>query len=243
MKKIIAFLFILISAYTYAQDTTKVKTKKTKRFFVGVNFAPEISYRTIHNNGGNSDNWLVKFRDSIEIPKFGFTTGINFDYIVSKHISIEAGIQYSNKGYQTKESALVFDNPRGGGYNIPISGKFIYTYNYLDIPLKVNFAFGKKKTQFITSVGLTTNILLKATNTFVGKYSNGTPIGNSSNITDEYNRINLSPTISCGIQYNLSNKLFFKIEPTFRYGVLKMADAPITQYIWNAGLNLSLYFL
>jgi hypothetical protein len=48
--------------------------------------------------------------------------------------------------------------------------------------------------------------------------------------------------ISAGAEYKIKNKMYVRIEPTFRYGVLKIIDAPVTAYLWNAGLNMGFYY-
>ncbi|MEO8760955.1 MAG: hypothetical protein ABI388_06815 [Bacteroidia bacterium] len=225
MKKLLAFLFILNTVFAYAQDTAHVKAVKTKRFFVGINFSPDICEGILTKP--ILDNLGLK-----SISKFGFTSGINSCFVITKHISIDFGVQYSKKEVKVT-SDLTFgdmiDRRRGFVYNTNELNFGYSIYNYLDIPLKANFIFGKRKTRFISSVGLTTNILLKATGSFY--------TGNN------YSRINLSPTISAGIDYKINRKQFFRIEPTFRYGVLKVSDNLATQYLWNAGINVSWYFL
>jgi hypothetical protein len=32
------------------------------------------------------------------------------------------------------------------------------------------------------------------------------------------------------------------MEPTFRYGLLKIIDQPVTAYLWSAGLNITCYY-
>ena len=251
MKKIALFFFVVISVLAQGQDSTQTQPKKNKRFFIGANFSPDLCYRTLRNvSGGSTGDMIVSERNQTEIAKLGFTGGINFCYIISKHISLDADMQYSNKGYQTKTQALTFGTAtlRRGVLNnvnisnLPQSGHFVYAYNYLDIPIKVNFVFGKKKVRFISSAGLTTNVLIVATSTFKGKLASGSSVENNSNTTGQYNKINFSPTISFGIGYKINNKMFFRVEPTFRYGILKTVDAPIAEHLWSTGLNCSYYF-
>jgi hypothetical protein len=244
MKKLILFVFILSSVFGYAQDTTQVNSKKEKRFFLGINFSPDYCFRTLVNNdGGAVGAMIIGFRNQLEIPKFGFTSGINIGYKISKYISAEIGLQYSNKGYQEKTINYNNNTTPRRGFSYPTSGKIIYSYNCLDIPIKANFTFGKKQIRFICSLGLITNIYIAETNSFVGKDNNGSTYKNSSTTTSGFNRFNLTPAISVGVQFGINQKMFFRIEPTFKYGVLKMTNTPITQYIWNAGLNVSWYFL
>ena len=251
MKRLVVFILVFVSVFSYAQDSAQASKPKSRRVYIGASFSADYCYRTLINNDGSSlSSTIVSMYNNIDKPKFGYTSGISVGYKLSKHISIESGVLYSNKGYQTAEMELTFGYmiDRRRGFVYPSSppegrGRIIYRYNYLDIPLRVNFVFGKKKLHIISSVGITTNLLVSATNTFVGKDVHGNIISSSSsNTTSSYNRVNLSPMVSCGIEYTINPRMFFRIEPTFRYGILKLSDTPVTQYLWNAGINVGYYF-
>jgi len=92
MKIILTFL-ILFPLITFCQNKD---TLKTKRIAIGIVFSPDYSYRTLKPN--SSSNWIAEFRNSLEIPKFGFTTGLNFLLQLNKRLTLEAGLQFSNKG-------------------------------------------------------------------------------------------------------------------------------------------------
>lgn len=222
MKKVL-FVALFFPVIVNAQDTTQVTTQKNKRVFIGVNFSPDYC-------SGRLTNPILNNLGLKAIPKFGYTSGINVCYVITKHISIEAGVQYSKKEYFVKTDLTfgdMIDRRRGFVYNTNTNNPNIY--HYLDIPLKANFVFGKKKLRLISSVGLTTGVFLNATSSsfFVGS---------------NYSRINLSPTVSCGIDYKMNHRMCLRIEPTLRYGILKVSNDLATQYLWNAGLNISYYF-
>lgn len=251
--KLTTFLFtIVITANTFGQETQKnTPTADFKRVQIGANFSPDYCFRMLKNNDGSSTSEaILKLRNSNERQKLGYSAGLNFIFNLRKKIGIEIGVQYSNKGYQTKMQDLTFasmiDPRHGFVYNTsgptPTRGKFIYNDYYLDIPLKVNFIFGKKKIRFITSAGATTNVFIKETTTSVLEYEDGSHTRKTSSSTYDYNQFNISPLISVGIDWKLNEKNNLRIEPTFRYGVLKIIDAPLTGYLWNAGLNIGYYF-
>lgn len=252
MKLITFLLTTAITANLFGQEEQKeTPPAEFPKVQIGINFSPDFCFRTLKNNDPNSLNdYIFKSRNERETGKLGYTTGLNVIFNLKKNIGIEAGIQFSNKGYQTKMQDLTFgsaiDPRRGFTYNAsgaaPIRAQFIYNDYYIDIPLKANFIFGKKKIRFISSAGLTTNIFIKETSTSVIEYNDGTSDKKSQSTTDDYNRVNISPIVSLGIDWKLNSKSNLRIEPTFRYGVLKIIDAPITDYLWNAGLNISYYF-
>lgn len=248
MKKVAALLICFATISLSAQEPSSAGLRKLQ---IGVNFSTDYCYRTVVNNYDNPDmDWNIKSRNDRETPKFGYTTGVNLTYNLNKTIGFEIGLQFSNKGYQTETFNLTFgdqiDSP-GGLTNIedselPTLAKIIYSYQYLDVPLKANFSFGKRKLRFTTSAGIVTNFFINEITTGVFEYGDGSKKRNSTYGVMHFNTTNLSPMISVGIDYKISPKLNLKAEPTFRYGVLKISDTPITEYLWNCGVNVGCYY-
>lgn len=58
----------------------------------------------------------------------------------------------------------------------------------------------------------------------------------------DYNKVNISPTVSVGFDYKINSRMNLRVEPTFRYGVLKITKTPVTGYLYSGGLNVSYYF-
>ena len=237
MKHLTIFLLTLAAFSSYGQDNTKLATiSNFKRVQIGINISPDICFRTRKNiDGGSLGDIIVNEYNKIETIKISYSAGLNVCFNIKKFVSLEAGIQYSNKGYRTKFLDLVFEQPDP---SLPEKVKMIYSYHYIDIPVKVNFTIGKKKVRFFTSVGVTTNIFIEETQIGVLVYSDRTERKTSSTNTD-YNNVNISPTISVGIDYKINNRMNLRVEPTFRYGVLKITDTPVRDYLYSGGLNIS----
>jgi len=236
MKKILLPLFLICSIAAFGQDSTKVHFK---RFYVGISFSPEYNYRVLNkNDSGISDSlWSVvkNMEDSIFEPKFGYTGGIIFGYYVTNRISIESGVQYSNKGYKTIpiETFYDWDEPS-------IVATNIINYYYLDIPLKVNYEFFKKRFQLITSLGAVGNIFIKSTVKTIAE--NPTELFSEEKRDNdyEYNKFNISASIGIGVKYNMSERMQLRLEPVFKYALLNFDDeAYISTHLWNAGLQFS----
>ena len=174
-------------------------------------------------------------------------------YNISKYFGIEVGLQYSSKGYANSNgySNLVFADqiaPRNGivysntGVIVLTTSKLTYNHNYFDLPIRAILSFGHKRFQFITSLGVTTNILLTATQTNISENTNGSKQRNTNDQVFSFKVLNISPLISAGIDYRLSNKINIRIEPTLRYGILQIIDTPVTAYLWTTGLNMTCYY-
>ena len=241
MKQIAAILLMSISFNSIGQEginAIEPIEKKPKKVQIGVNISPDICYRTLKNNDGSSQtDQLIKEHNKQETYKIGYTAGLNLCYNIKKQFGIEAGIQFSNKGYQTRKLDFYSFPPDP---NSPTKTKFIYNYNYLDIPVKINYTMGSKKIRFIASAGISTNILLNATETMVLVYPDKTD-RNKTGAKWNYKKVNISPLISAGIDYIINSKMNLRVEPAFRYGMLKIIDTPISAFLYSGGVNISFY--
>ena len=74
------------------------------------------------------------------------------------------------------------------------------------------------------------------------KYSDGRAEKKNQSSTSGYNKIDISPMVSIGLDYTLSNNLHFIAEPTFRFGVIKTQGSPIKEKLWNAGLAVGISY-
>lgn len=239
-KQFVLLLLSFMSIDFHGQDTNKeTETTDFKKFQIGISISPDYCFRTlIKNNGGETNDFIYSYRNNMEVYKIGYTSGFNFCYNIKKNIGIEAGIHYSNKGYQTKTYDLSFGRPDP---SLPTKAKFVYNMNYIDVPLKVNFAIGKNKIRLFTSAGFATNIFLNETVKTILEYEDHS--SKETNPTNyKYKIINISPLVSAGLDWQLNSRMNLRVEPSFRYGVLKIVDTPVTARLWSTGLNVGYYF-
>lgn len=220
MKHLAFYFLIFISFNSFGQG--KVDLNK---FQVGLSVSPDYSFTTIHNY--------------YEIPKVGLTAGLNAVYYFNKSVGLETGLHYSNKGYQTKMMDLFYFEPEP---TAPNQAKFIYNYDFIDIPLKANFSIGNKKTRFLTCVGVTTNVFLKETQTNIYVYGDRTEKETINPTDNSIRKVNLSPSLSFGIDYTLNDNSHIRVEPTFRCALFKMVDLESSGNLISAGLNFSYFF-
>lgn len=144
MKKILFATLILGASVSYGQNKSTSSENEAKGFQLGLNASPDYCFRTMPSY--------------FEVPKLGYTFGLNTAYQFNQFFSVETGLHYSNKGTQTSMLDLVFIQPEP---LVPNQAKYIYNYHFIDIPLKANFTLGSRKIRFFTSVGLTVNFFMK----------------------------------------------------------------------------------
>jgi hypothetical protein len=237
MFRNILIAIVFSSSYHLFAQTETVDFKK---FQLGINYSADMNYRYLQKNENSSvSNFTIQNRDQNELPKYGNTFGINLAYQLKRNLSLETGLQYSNKGYVFKTTLLTTIDP--GDPLVFGDVRLFHIYEYLGIPLKINYFLGKKSLRFVSSLGICPNFLIQDKSKYIYESPNGERRNVSKN-NDDYNKFNLSATASVGIDYRISDRMNIRLEPTCRYGLLKIIDnTPVTAYLFNAGVNLSYY--
>lgn len=237
MKRLITIL-IVIPFVTFCQNTDSTKTK---RISIGINFTLDNCYRTIKPDA--SGKWIADIRDTLEIQKLGYCTGLNFSWNINKRLALETGIWYSDEGYKTKKVLLIWITPSGqpdptlAKYNT-----FIYHYNYIDIPVKANFYLTTKRAKFFISAGVSPSIFISQKLNSILEYSDGHVDKSMHTGRTDFERINLKANVGLGFTYDLTKKLYYKIEPSYRRSITSIVNAPIKEYLYSIGLNIGISY-
>ena len=240
MKHTFKFIFlvniILLITITLLSFTSFAQNK----IYIGFSFSPDYSFRTLNNaDGSGGPNLSIKSRNSIEKSKLGYTTALKFGYRVSEIVSIETGIEYANKGYGMKEQDIILIDPEP---NSAIKYKSHFNYNYIGIPLKAKFTFGNQKLHFIAGAGGVTNFLINAKIKSKLTYADRSRKSVNHSYKNDLNKIDITPELSIGLHYRLTNKIYFSADPTFRYSLVKLKNAPIQEKLWSAGLVFGMLY-
>lgn len=231
-------LILAIPFITNAQQNTKNKVHDN--ISIGFSFSPDYNFRTLkNNNGASSSDMVIDIRDDTEKGKFGFTTGLNLNIKVSEKFKIQTGLLYSINGYRIPKQATYFPIPGPGQ---PTHFKANTSFNYLAIPLKLNFVSGNGKMRFIAGAGVSANFLLKESETVTAIYADGSEKKQEQSTNLEYKKFNLFSLISAGMEFKFKENIFLRTEPTFRYGLIKIIDQAVTAKLWNLGLNVGVCY-
>ncbi len=230
--RLVFFFMFLLTIGSYAGG---IPDGDFKKFQIGINASPDITYIIYGREGAAPTNML---KDA-KAPKFGFTGGFNACYNLNGRIGFEAGLQYSNKGYQLIKLPL---NASGNKPTAPISVSTLYNLHYIDIPIKANFTMGDRKVQFFGSAGLVTNVLIQERWTRWLEYKDRTEMEKYILPKSHYSkRVFFSAMVSAGISWQINEKLTLRIEPTYRIRIPPLFAGPGNTYLVNAGLNFGLY--
>jgi opacity protein-like surface antigen len=245
--RLLIFSILLSVGALYAQNKDSLKTKK---WAIGLGYSPDYCFRVPY-----TDEKSAPKSTSTEKAKLGITIGVNALYKVAKRLSIETAILYSTKGEKVYTPSLSWNTP-GGAYDPTIpnynsQGSYVtspernstYTYQYLEIPLKINWYVLNKKFKLFPSIGCSGNIFLgkKTNTTFL--YEDG---HSEKEIAHDFNssyipKIDLAVLASVGLSYDVSKNIFIKLEPTYKQFIRPLVDVPVSGYFYSFGLNTGLY--
>jgi opacity protein-like surface antigen len=242
------FILAFLTTALLAQTPDSLKTKK---WAVSLSYSPDFCYRTPYTKSDEVGTTDIK-----EKGKMGFTAGVNVLYRLLDRIGIEFGALYSTKGEKVSAPAFSWYAPAASTYDpsIPNSGqseyitsperKTSYTFQYLEIPLKINVYLINTKFKVFPSIGCSANLFMgkKTMTTFL--YENGRKEKEVSHTYEPKNIPSAEFAILAGIGlgYDINKNIFVKLEPSFRTFIRPLVDGPISGTLYSVGANAGIYF-
>lgn len=241
-KHIIFLVGCMLFSMAYSQGNTNI-TRAFKEFHVfqiGVVASPNICYRTLENKErATSIDELIGMRNGSETIKWGYHVGLDFQLNVSKHFGMSLGVVYCNRGYETQLTDFIYPQPDP---SLPIKGRSIYNFNYIDIPLKANFLIGRRSVKFYASFGVITSALLFENQTLMRKFEDGHKEYESFPTNFNYQNVVFSGTVSAGLDIKTGKFMNLRFAPYFTHNIGRVIDEPLSTYLWTTGIQVGYYF-
>jgi hypothetical protein len=158
------------------------------------------------------------------------------------------GMQYAQRGYQSKwhEPEPWEQSVTGAFPSSDFSVLHKYYYNFIDLPLKLEYFFEKKrKIRIIGAAGLSPSIPLNTHTITVIRHVSGLKVKDKTMYTGRTGMGGLADLlliVNSGAEMDLGKRCCVRLEPTFRYSLLWVRYFPIHQHLWSLGLNASCLF-
>ena len=251
MIRLLSLLFIFNSALLFSQITDSTKRSK---FAFGITASSD--YCDGFRYTEPTANGTIIYYNYITKAKFGFSTGLNFQYNFCKRIGAELSLLYSTKGEKVEIPTSNWITPNGtydpsipnsyyqnGSYYSPKHNS-IYTYQFLEVPLKLNIYIFNKRFKLFPSIGASANLFIgKKTQTTYFYNDGSTQTETSHNFNSRYiPKINVALIAGIGCSYDISEHLFLKLEPNFRCFIIPINELPVSSYLYSLGCNAGLYY-
>ncbi len=234
-RMILSILVALVAFPLLGQEAATARYKKLR---IGLSFSPEYCSRIL--TAEPSYQQFSKNRDALEVPKLGFSTGINFLLPLHRNIDFESGIFYSDKGYKTKSTTLRWVSPEAG---LPASYHSTYRYQYFDVPVKLNYYLTTSKIRFFVTTGMLLNIFnrqqIKLTLTQTDGSRNSTVSENDLG----FSRIGFSVLAGMGTFYTISDRIVLKFQPVYKQSISSLTSSEaVKEKLYSIGIDVGFYY-
>lgn len=160
--------------------------------FSGLTQLNDSSQFYVEFNGGAVFSTIIPTSSQAR-GKWGARMGFNAGYQLTRHIFVEAGCAYSNKG----------NLYRFGSYDINGDAQYDvvsrFHFRFLEVPVSAGLRLGKK-VQVFTTAGVKSALLLDVRSAVEGGEN---PEIYEANYTSQMNRMDVLAIVSTGIQTNL----------------------------------------
>ncbi len=210
-------------------------TSKVHKWELGGSFSPEYSYRTL--KADESGQTIKEIRDTLEVPKLGYTVGLNLLYHVNKRLAIETGILLSDKGEKTKKTSYS-DVPAGQKI---MYYTYKYNYYYLCVPIKANYSITTGKLSLYATAGIAANIFLTQKTRLITGHDSKDWERNTTQTKSGFNTVNFAMMAGLGLHYKLNDQINLKLEPIYTRSFTSVINAPVKSYLYSAGVNFGIY--
>ncbi|MEO6902690.1 MAG: outer membrane beta-barrel protein [Bacteroidia bacterium] len=234
MKKILITLVV-----TFFIVIGCMASDNPRHLSIGIIYRPNFGYRTLKPNSTPYAQYIAHLRDSIEIPKFGYATGLSFVYRFTKRLAFETGLQFSQGGYKTKK------NYPDWGTTSPSLPKMVvddYNYNYLNIPVKLNIYLLTGRVQVFISGLASANVLLSNTKVSTLQFDDGHTSTQDQIAPKNASFFNFAAAASIGFGFDLTKRLNLTLEPNYKKSITSLDNSAIKGYLYSAGVTAGLYF-
>lgn len=229
---------LFFTGFLSAQENASPAVTESK-FSIGITGSVDYCHRFIYAGDTSGVGSIFNYFRDIEIPDYGFSSGIALSYKINDHFSVEALPRYSMNRYRTKD--LIFIDQSGMQIG---DGYITYSNRFISIPIGVQYHHSASKLGFVCGAYVVPEYAM-------GIWSRGHyNLPATYNVNEEPTKENLpelrsimiSGMINAGIEYR-TGKLNLQALPQYKIGFLKQAtDVPVNRRLWSAGLEFRISY-
>jgi hypothetical protein len=129
---------------------------------------------------------------------------------------------------------------RGGidGYSSDIQADFVQNFEYIEVPLLINYNVINRKVSMNISGGVSTNFLYNSY-TYI---EDNDKYYNLNSRYDNMKNVNYSGVVGIELEYPIVTRLNFNLQPTFRYSLNSITDNSQKVYPYSFGIYTGLRY-
>ncbi|MCB0466378.1 MAG: outer membrane beta-barrel protein [Aequorivita sp.] len=260
----------IFDAIAEAKEETVVEKKKKEKPEHRWNVAPNIA-PVYYSSLGNGSSIDPTFADNPQKGDVNMSYGVQVSYALNKRLSVRTGVNnvdlsYSTSGIEVGTGPVAYalrsvdyggrdivitvldkgslanaNSSNGFGDIMPKStqgdARLIQNINYYEVPLELKYALLNTKLGVNVIGGVST--LFLGNNEISVKADNfNTVLGDANNLST----VSFSTNVGLGLDYKLSKKFTFNIEPMFKYQLNPYTDSSVNFKPYYLGVYSGLSF-
>ncbi len=212
---------------------------------VDLMYGIDYTYRNLKTTSEDSTVLgIFEKRQAVEKGKLNWRFGFNYNQRLTNKVYIKTGLRLASIGYKgEKQTDLRWPSENVGGEyvfdpNLPHEVQLIYNYWFVEIPLALRFEYLDKKFTPFVEIGVSPSIFM--TTKTISKTDIDTSSSFSKGNNQNFNKFQMVGVVSMGMSYQISDKFQVFGQPSFRYHLTKLVDAPIEEKLYNYGLEIGI---
>jgi opacity protein-like surface antigen len=225
MKLVYSIFICLFSIALQAQDSIQTDTTKWKKHHVGITYSPEYNFRFLQAE--SNATWIKNIADSMEAPKFGFSTGVNYSVKIVKKSTLSTGVLFTDNGEKTKSNV-----------NLQ-TVNYTNHYYFVSVPLRIDYTVYSKKVAVYTTLGITNNFFI---NHKTVMYEDGKKEAIQFNNHTDLATWNFGGIAGLGMNAKLADNWFFKLEVLYKQSITPVNNDPVKKWLYAVGPNFGLFY-
>lgn len=235
MGKVISFLILSFPFLAFGQTNSSVD------FVTGM----EYSYRGLSTSSKDEIViGIMENRNDKETGKLNWRAGFNYNRRLSNRFHLKTGIRLASVGYEGEKKtglryASEFVTPElwVPDPSLPHEVQFIYDYWFVEIPLVGRFECTNKKIAPFLELGIAPAVYVTTRTKIVTDLGTDVSFNNGVDAFDFY-RFHLVGIFSIGVSFSVSERMQLFGQPTLRYHLTQLVDAPIEEHLFNYGIEI-----
>jgi hypothetical protein len=225
MKLVYSIFICLFSIALQAQDSIQTDTTKWKKHQIGFTYSPDYNFRFLQADANIT--WIKNIADSTEVPKFGFSAGINYTLKLGEKTTLNTGLIFTNNGEKTKNNV-----------NLQ-TVNYTNHYYFVSVPLRIDYTVYSKKVAIYTALGITNNFFI---NHRTVMHEDGKKEAIEFNNQKDLMVYNIGGIAGFGMNAKLSDNWFFKLEVLYKQSLTPVNNDPVKKWLYAVGPNFGLYY-
>lgn len=234
----LSILIPLIALVSVSQG----QTDSTRRWTIGAGVGAGLGYRMLsHDVPPHWADAYIRTRDEREEPRIALAGHLGAGCQLSRRIGLEAGIGYTQLGWQEPFSleGFMFNDPSDPA--IPERVTFSHVFHYLDLRLGATLTLGQGPWRSVSALGLAPALLIAARTRTDSEYSDGRRMHESREPMERFNTFNLFPYLGTGVAFHPGGRWEWRLQPTVRYGTMRIVNGPIT-HVFSGTVDFGVRF-